>query len=137
MANIILLSCVKTQREYKTTVRNLYHGTFFDKCLEYAESLKPDKILLLSSKYGLLRLDEEKEPYNVELRKKTANERRDWAKNVVAQLANECDINNDHFTLLAIDLYLEYIQFSITNKEIPMQGLKQGEKLKWLNDHLR
>jgi cytoplasmic iron level regulating protein YaaA (DUF328/UPF0246 family) len=137
MANIILLSCVRTQRKYKTTVRNLYYGAFFDKSLEYAESLNPHKILLLSSKYGLLRLDEEKEPYNVELRKKTANERKIWADNVVTKLVKETDINNDHFILLAIDLYLEYIQFSIKNKEIPMKGLRRGEKLKWLNDHLR
>lgn len=136
MKKIVLLSCVKTQRAYTTFVRNLYCSTFFSKCLRYAESLNPDKILVLSSRYGLLRLDEEKAPYDVELRTKTAKERREWAEQVIAALKEESDINNDHFVLLAIDLYLEYIQSSLTHKEIPMQGLKQGEKLQWLNNHL-
>jgi hypothetical protein len=136
MKKIVLLSCVKTQRTYKTVVRNLYCSMFFSKCLAYAESLNPDKILVLSSRYGLLRLDEEKAPYDVALRRKTANERRKWAEQVIAELKNESDINNDHFVLLAIDLYLENIQFSLKHKEIPMQGLRRGEKLQWLNNHL-
>jgi cytoplasmic iron level regulating protein YaaA (DUF328/UPF0246 family) len=105
--------------------------------LQYAENLAPDKILILSSKYGVLRLDEEKEPYDVELRKKTVRERIIWAENIVKQLKKECDIDHDHFVLLAIDLYLEYIQFSIKHKEIPMQGLNRGRKLAWLDKHLK
>jgi hypothetical protein len=76
MANIILLSCVKTQRNKKTTVRDLYQGAFFKKSLEYAESLNPDKIFVLSSKYGLLTLDEERQPYDVALKEMPANEQK-------------------------------------------------------------
>jgi hypothetical protein len=136
MKNIVLLSCVKSQHTYKAAVRDLYYGQFFSKCLKYAESQKPDKILVLSSKYGLLRLDEEKEPYNVALSEMPARERRAWAENVIAQLKHECDTENDHFLILAIDLYLEYIQSALKHKKMPMQGLRRGEKLTWLNDHL-
>jgi hypothetical protein len=115
----------------------LYCSDFFRKCLAYAESLNPDKILVLSSKYGIVGLDEEKESYDVDLKGKPAGVRRRWAEKVIAELKNECDINNDHFVLLATDAYLEYIHSSLKSKEIPMRGLRRGEKLQWLNNHLR
>lgn len=137
METIVLLSCVKTQRTYRTAVRNLYYGAFFEKCLKYVEIIRPSRIFVLSSKYGLLKLDEEKEPYDIDLRKMKAVERRIWAENIMSKLRSECDVDNSSFILLAIDLYLEYLQFSLKYKEIPMQGLRRGEKLRWLNKHIK
>jgi len=136
MKNIFLISCTKTQAKRKTQAKNLYASPYFVKCLRYARQLKPDKIFALSSKHGLLNLEDEIEPYDEVLAKKPAAERRLWADKVLEQLKKECDIQNDHFILLAINKYLEYISARLPNKEIPLAGLIRGDKLHWLNEHI-
>ncbi|AEF86110.1 putative weak: protein [Treponema primitia ZAS-2] len=133
---IVLLSCVKTQNNYKTKAKYLYHGSYFEKAYEYANILKPDRIFIISSKYGVLESDDEIEPYNVELRSKSISDRKLWSKNIIEQLETKCDINNDKFIILAFDKYIELFIDKINNKEIPMSGLPIGKKLKWLNKEL-
>jgi cytoplasmic iron level regulating protein YaaA (DUF328/UPF0246 family) len=136
MKTIVLISCVKTQKSYKSKAKDLFTSTYFTKSLEYATRLNPDKIFILSSKYGLLDLDEEITPYDVSLRAKISSERKIWANGGLEKLKKVSAINNDKFILLAFDKYLEYIKAEIKNKKIPMEGLKQGEKLQWLTTQL-
>jgi hypothetical protein len=137
MKKIVLLSCVKTQRSSKSLAKDLYLSPFFKKSLAYAYKLNPDKIFILSSKYGLIELDEIIEPYDVELKSESASERQDWASKVLTALKNKTDIKHDHFVLLAINKYLEYIEYEIVNKETPMKHLSRGAKLHYLDEKLQ
>ena len=64
MAKIVLISCVSKKLSHKSKAQELYISPLFRKNIQYAKSLNPDKIFILSAKYGLIKLEEEIEPYN-------------------------------------------------------------------------
>ena len=64
MANIILISCVSKKLNKKARAKDLYISPLFKFNLRYAKSLKPNKIFILSAKYGLVPLEKEIDPYN-------------------------------------------------------------------------
>jgi len=58
MAKIVLISCSSKKSAHKSKAKNLYISTLFRLSLAYAKKLKPDKIFILSAKYGLLNLND-------------------------------------------------------------------------------
>ena len=62
MKKIVLISCVSKKLAVKSKAENLYSSVLFKYNLRYAKSLNPEKIFILSAKYGLLSLDDEVEP---------------------------------------------------------------------------
>ncbi|MCH8876803.1 MAG: hypothetical protein IIA89_08250 [Chloroflexi bacterium] len=80
------------------------------------------------------------EPYDLSLRSMTAAERRMWAKGVVRSLVPRLN-SSDRVVLLAGKLYRENLVRPIREHgckvEIPMEGLKVGEQLQWLNERLK
>jgi len=70
----------------KIKAQDLYISALFQKNLQYAKSLNPDKIFILSAKYGLLKLDEEIEPYDKTLNRMRSYEIKEWANSVLSQL---------------------------------------------------
>ena len=79
MKKIVLISCVAKKLNYKAKAKNLCISPLFKKSLAYAYLLKPDKIFILSAKYGLIDLDEEIFPYNETLNEKSSYEIKIWA----------------------------------------------------------
>jgi len=72
MNNLALISCVKKKDIHKAKARNMYKSTLFVKSLRYVENvLKPEKIYILSAKYGLLNLDQEIDSYNETINNKS------------------------------------------------------------------
>ena len=67
MKRIVLISCVSRKGKTKAKAKDLYKGPLFTNSLEYAKSLNPDKIFILSALHNLLDLDTEIEPYDVTL----------------------------------------------------------------------
>ena len=148
MANIVLISCTSKKRSVKTKARYLYDKSpLFRKSLEYAELLRPDKIFILSAKYGLLDLEKETEPYNITLsylspKQRAKNprvkvlskeERRIWSKNVINQLKKIMDLNEDNFIFLAGKNYREFLIPHILNYEIPMEHIGIFSQQSWLS----
>jgi cytoplasmic iron level regulating protein YaaA (DUF328/UPF0246 family) len=139
MKKIVLISCAKKQQKkgrfYKA--EDLYISPFFKKCLEYARTLTgDDKVFVLSPKHGLVKLEQELEPYDVSLKGMSGTERGAWDERILDELKKACDLDTDYFILLASDNYTENIEPHLKNKETPMKGLRIGEKLKWLNERL-
>jgi cytoplasmic iron level regulating protein YaaA (DUF328/UPF0246 family) len=132
MAEIYLLSCVKLKRDHMCKAEALYTSPFFKKSLEYAKNHKPDKIFILSAKYGLLGLSDVVEPYEKTLNKMRKAEREEWADKVIDQLRKETDPEKDSFTFLAGQRYRENLLPALKNYQIPMSGLAFGEQLQWL-----
>lgn len=132
METIILLSCVKQKLGIPAIAKEIYISNFFQKAFKYAESLRPDKIFILSAKYQLLSPEQRIEPYELTLNKMGVAERRRWASHVIEQLGYQADLENDNFIFLAGQKYREFLVPAINNYEVPMQGLQIGKQLGWL-----
>jgi hypothetical protein len=59
-----------------------------------------------------------------------------WAKDVLSQLKTATDIKNDNFVFLAGDKYRKYLLPYIANYEIPLEGMRIGEQLQYLKEHV-
>ena len=134
MGKIILISCASKKLQEKARAENLYISSLFKLNLEYAKSLKPDKIFILSAKYGLLDLEEEIEPYNLTLNNMKDDEIKIWAEKVLEKLKKRADLNSDEIIFLAGEKYRKYLIPEIKNFQIPLKGLGIGKQLKFLKE---
>jgi cytoplasmic iron level regulating protein YaaA (DUF328/UPF0246 family) len=133
MTQVVLISCVSKKLKYKCKVQDLYVSPLFRKNLQYAKSLNPDKIFILSAKYGLLSLDEEIEPYDITLNKMRSGEIKEWADSVLNQLNKSTDREHDMFIFLAGNNYRKFLLPHLKHYKIPMLGLGIGKQLQWLS----
>lgn len=127
---------------------DLYKGPLFENSLVYGQSLKPDKIFILSALHHLLDLDKEIEPYNVtlsniptskrkaDLKVLTPKEKIDWGVKVINQLKLEADLQNDEFIILAGQEYIKPIEgfISTNNVKKPLDGKRVGERIKFMQN---
>jgi len=120
MKRIILISCVGKKLNKKTKAKDLYTSPLFKYNLKYASSLNPDKIFILSAKYGLINLNEEIEPYNLTLNKMAQSEIKSWAEKVIEKLKKVSNLQEDEFTFLAGEKYRKYIIPNINNYKTPL-----------------
>ncbi len=137
MAKVVLISCVSKKLNYKSKAQDLYVSSLFKKNLQYAKSLNPDKIFILSAKYGLLRLNEEIEPYDKTLNKMRSNKIKEWANLVLSQLKKLTDTENDEFIFLAGNKYRKFLLPHLKHYKIPMQSLSIGKQLQWLSKRIQ
>ena len=134
---IVLLSCVNAKRNRRAKAGDMYISPLFTKSLNYAkQKLRPDKVFILSAEHGLLGLGDEIEPYNKTLNDMGEGERRQWASKVLKQLQSCANLDSDHFTFLAGDKYREFLIPHIKHYSVPMEGLRIGQQLAWLNRQL-
>jgi endonuclease III len=131
---IILIACVKTKRETPSKAIDLYISPLFKKSLEYAQLLNPDKIYVLSAKYGLVSSEEVIEPYELTLNNMPTSEIKKWSKRVLDQLSSVTDLKNDNFIILAGQNYRKYLIPHIKHYEIPLEGLGFGSQLRRLDE---
>ncbi len=131
---IVLISCVSKKKEHSSKAHDLYISALFKKNLQYAFKLNPDKIFILSAKYGLVSLDDEIEPYDLTLNSMSAGEIRKWAKGVLHQLSEKTDLQFDQFIFLAGEKYRKHLIPYLAHFEVPMAGLRIGEQLHRLGE---
>lgn len=132
----ILISCVSKKLDYKAKAEEIYVSTLFKYNMQYAKSMSADRIFILSAKYGLLDLRDEIEPYDQTLNKMKTEEIRTWARRVLSDLRKATDIRNDKFVFLAGDKYRKFLLPHISNYEIPLEGMRIGEQLQYLKEHV-
>ncbi len=137
MHTVVLISCVSQKLDYKSKAKDLYISALFKKNMAYAAKLQPDKIYILSAKYGLLGLDDEIEPYDLTLNTMKIKEKKEWADNVLEQLKQVEDISDTNFIFLAGVNYRKYLVEHMPNYEVPMEGLPIGKQLQYLKEHLK
>lgn len=128
---IVLLSCVATKLSKPAPAKELYNSPLFKGSLKYAESLKPDDIVILSAKHYVLPLNKVIKPYNKTLLNMPKEEIQEWAVQVLKILADKYDLEKDHFIILAGDKYRKYITPQITHWSAPLKGLRIGQQLSW------
>jgi len=132
MKTIVLISCVSKKLSYKAQAKDLYISPLFRMNLQYAQKLTPSEIYILSAKYGLVGIYEKIEPYDLTLNTMPVKEKKVWADKVLEQISEYCDLQRDHFIILAGQKYRQYLIPQLTSYEIPMQGLTIGKQLQYL-----
>lgn len=137
MAKIVLISCASKKLSYKSRARDLYVSPLFEYCFRYANLLRPDKVFILSAKYGLLDPSKKVKPYNQTLNKMSVGEVRRWANGVASQLSEVFNINKDEFIFLAGERYRKHLMPHITHYKVPMKGLGIGKQLQFLKRHVK
>jgi len=133
---VVLISCVSKKLDQKARAKDLYISPLFRKNMAYALKLQPDAIYILSAKYGLLKPDDEIEPYDLTLNTMRAKERKEWADGVLKKLGEVEDIENSNFVFLAGANYRKYLVEHMPRYEVPMEGLQIGKQLQFLTEQL-
>ncbi len=147
MKRIVLISCTKSKnesaKERPLPAKDLYTGAIFKKAYQYAKQrLKPNKIYILSAKYGLLKPNQEVCYYNETLKDKSSQERRLWADKVLGQLKKEeHNLEQHEFIILAGQTYYSDLtgpanSGKISRYETPYEGKRIGEILRFLNANI-
>lgn len=132
MRTIALISCGKTKLDQSAPACRLYTGDLFQKSLAYAQRINADAIYILSANYGLLELDQEIAPYEKTLNRMSSVDVARWGDAVVAQLRSRASFDTDRFVILAGMAYRSRLVPHLTNVELPLDGLRFGEQLKFL-----
>lgn len=133
MKKIVLISCAKTKLKTSAEAKEFYISPLFKANLRYANSLQPDKIFILSAKYGLVEINQILEPYDLTLNNMRVAEKIVWAEKVLISLRQKTDIKNDMFIFLAGVNYRKYLLPKLGHYELPLEGLSFGKQLKELN----
>tara|TARA_R110002020_G_scaffold444791_1_gene656428 strand:- start:88 stop:453 length:366 start_codon:yes stop_codon:yes gene_type:complete len=109
---IVLISCTLEKLDCKSKVKDLYSPSLnFNKHLDIAKSLSPDKILVISAKHHVLELEEEIEPYDMSIDKFSGNKQIDWGIEVIKQLKNKkINLEYDEIFTILPDIYLRLIK---------------------------
>ena len=136
MRKIVLVSCVKSKLNRPAKAMFMYISPLFRKNLHYATTLKPDKIFILSAKYGLLELQQIIEPYEMTLNAMTESKKKAWAEQVLQDLRAKTDLQNDYFVFLAGQNYRKYLMPYMKHAEVPFEGLSFGKQLQELKRRL-
>lgn len=130
--NVVLISCVGEKKSHRSKAKDLYHSTWFRYAWCYAQSLNPEKVFILSAKYGLVDPETEIDPYEETLNTKSDSDIQTWAVKVVEALGEKADVANGVFTILAGEKYRRHLVSHLTRHNVPMSGLKIGQQLSWL-----
>lgn len=135
---IALVACVGQKHNSPMPARDLYRSAWFRKASAYAERVADDWYIL-SAKYGLLAPETVVAPYDETLNRMRAAARRAWAKGVTRDLRDVVQ-PGDSVVILAGRKYranlVDPLREMGCSVEIPMEGLRIGEQMRWLNQQL-
>lgn len=135
---IVFIACVSKKKNYATNAIDLYDSPLFKKEVEYAKSLKPDKIYILSALYGVLEKDEIISPYNVTLNDMKQRELDAWNDKVYKQLMEKnINFEKDHAIFLAGNRYRKKLLNIFLDVSVPMEGMRIGEQLAFLTEEIK
>lgn len=132
---VVLISCVGKKQDHGCKAKDLYDSPWFRLALRYAQSLNPDRVFILSAKYGLVDQNSKIEPYEETLNTKSGRDIKIWAKKVMKELSKQTIVDKDAFIILAGERYRRHLVGFLPNCKVPMDGLRIGEQLKWLKAH--
>lgn len=133
----IFLSCTKEKETKRCKAREMYMpSSLFSKSYEYAKTLNPDKIYILSAKHHLLPLSREIAPYNYTLKDAGEDERKEWAEEVIKQMKSH-GVDFDAKTYFFCgEAYLKYLRDYFPNRKEMYSGKGIGEIMHWLDSKL-
>jgi len=133
MQNVVLISCTSKKRTYRCKAKELYDASsLFAASYSYAKR-KNCEVYILSAKHGLLYENDIIAPYNETLLDKTSKEINEWRAQVLKALEERFDFNETNFIILAGKNYYEPLIQYIKHYELPLKGMRIGERISFLN----
>ena len=134
----IFLSCTKEKAKHRCKAREMYMpSSLFAKSYEYAKSLNPDKMYILSAKHHLLPLSREIAPYNKTLNDASVEERKEWTEEVVKQMKKAGIDFNAKTYFFCGENYIEFLKDYFPNSESVYEGKGIGEIMHWLDNKIK
>lgn len=134
--SIFLVSCVGKKRNKPCPAKDLYISDWFQKARGLVERLGV-RWFILSAEHGLVEPEQVLTPYEKTLNAMGVNERRAWASDLLAKLTT---LSTPSFTFLAGQRYREFLigplQECGYKIQVPMEGLRIGEQLGWLQQQV-
>ncbi|OBF98655.1 hypothetical protein A5790_02675 [Mycobacterium sp. 852002-51152_SCH6134967] len=135
VADIILVTCVKTKAPRPSTAKNLYTSPLFKKQRAYAEKASVPWFIL-SAEHGLVAPDEWLAPYERYLPETPASYRKAWGIWVAARLELLAGPLQDKIIEIhAGSAYLDVVRPELENRGAhvvdPLDGLQMGPRLAW------
>lgn len=124
------------KRSHRTKAEELYISPLFKMNLAYAKSMQPDKIFILSAKYGLLDLETEINPYEQTLNTMPVKAIKAWAEKVKSQAVGKINFDKNEIIFLAGERYRRFLLPFCKHAKIPMQGLGIGRQLQFLKNKI-
>lgn len=142
MATVVFLSCTKSKLDKRAPAQELYSPSpTFKKTLDYGNQIKPDKMFILSAKHHLVPLEKELDPYDLTLKEMKKDEKDAWGEEVMKQMKEKgINVEKDKMIFLVGAEYMKPITKLLPDNaqvEVPMQGLRMGERMKWLNSKIK
>lgn len=138
VADLCLVSCVKTKLRERAPAKELYVSDWFRKARTVVEA-KGWRWFILSAKYGLVNPDAVIEPYEKTLNAMGRNERIEWSRGVTNALDPSLD-GVAFVVIFAGKKYREFLAPKLRERGIavcvPMEGLGNGKQIAWLNARL-
>lgn len=135
---LYLVSCVARKTAGRAKARDLYQSPWFRLARRYVEK-SGSPWFILSARHGLTHPDQEIAPYDETLNRMAAASRRDWADKVQRQMQEKLPAA-DEVVILAGKRYREnledYLQRRFGSVQVPMRGMRIGEQLSWLKQHV-
>lgn len=130
--SIALVSCAKQKQSAPCRAAELYSpSTLFSLSYAYAKG-NAERVYILSAKYGLVDEDAVIAPYDETLNDMSVEDRKAWSERVLSQLAAVCDVEADHFIILAGRHYYEYLLPGLRNVTLPLGNLPLGKRVELL-----
>ena len=137
MAKIALIGCTSSKKDMACKAVDMFSpSAYFNLRLEYCKKNNYDKIFILSSKCGLLDLNEIIEPYDFSLQAAPKEYKKEWSDKVLNDLKEKTDIQDDEYILLAGDAYTKNIKKSLKHTYNPVEGLRIGKQLHFFKQYL-
>ena len=102
----VFITCTSEKASHRCKAKDMYTSALFQKCWEYAQTLNPDKIYILSAKHHLLNPNTEINPYNAYMGDFSEEKKKEWADEVYKEMkAAHIDFNaKTYFSLEKIIL---------------------------------
>jgi hypothetical protein len=150
-SRIVLVACSKSKLNTPAHAQALYKGQLFEKSKAYAKQLVEDGEMdawyILSAKHGLVEPQEMIDPYDETLADASAEEKREWGKQVILQLKDVAPTIYTpvaHLVLGGKDYYEPIRSFWEDVHEVrrrtfmaPFEGMVgNGEMMQWLDERL-
>ena len=136
---IFLVSCVGPKQQDPAPSRDLYISPWFRRARSYVERTG-QPWFVLSAKHGLLRPLEVISPYDLTLNSMAIADRRRWSEEVLTELQPHLR-GVRTITILAGSRYREFLVPALQDHgldvSVPLEGLRIGEQLRWLNRAIR
>ncbi len=119
MEQIALVACVKEKLNCPALAGEMYIGDSFNQWMIDAKSRNLDRIYILSGKYGLLGLEDQIEPYDLNLGDQPLSYIETWKKEVISKLRENHDLTETHVIIYTNKVYYEGLLEQFNSYEIP------------------